>query len=108
MPVLHGGGQERDVRSGTLDAPAIRAFAAPVQIAFERRADEARRLATLRDDLIARITAAVSDAVLNGRPPGPGRLPSNAHFSFPAARGRAADAARRPGHRLLDRPGLHS
>ncbi len=89
VPVLHGGGQERDVRSGTLDAPAIRAFAVAVQVAFERRADEAKRLAALRDDLIAQVTAAVPDAVLNGEPPGPARLPGNAHFSFPGCEGDA-------------------
>ena len=89
VPVLHGGGQERDVRSGTLDAPAIRAFAAAVSTVAERRADEAKRLAALRDDLIAQVTAAVPDAVLNGEPPGPGRLPGNAHFSFPGCEGDA-------------------
>jgi cysteine desulfurase len=89
VPVLHGGGQERDVRSGTLDAPAIRAFAVAVGIACERRADEAKRLAALRDDLIAQVMAAVPDAVLNGEPPGPGRLPGNAHFSFPGCEGDA-------------------
>jgi cysteine desulfurase len=89
VPVLHGGGQERDVRSGTLDAPAIRAFAAAVAAVAERRADEAKRLAALRDDLIAQVTAAVPDAMLNGEPPGPGRLPGNAHFSFPGCEGDA-------------------
>jgi cysteine desulfurase len=89
VPVLHGGGQERDVRSGTLDAPAIRAFAVAVEIATERRSDEAKRLAELRDDLIAQVLAAVPDAVLNGAPPGPGRLPGNAHFSFPGCEGDA-------------------
>ncbi len=89
VPVLHGGGQERDVRSGTLDVPAIRAFAVAVEVATERRADEAKRLASLRDDLIAQIKAAVPDAVLNGAPPGPGRLPGNAHFSFPGCEGDA-------------------
>jgi cysteine desulfurase len=89
VPVLHGGGQERDVRSGTLDVPAIRAFAAAVQVATERRSDEAKRLAALRDDLIAQVLAAVPDAVLNGAPPGPGRLPGNAHFSFPGCEGDA-------------------
>jgi cysteine desulfurase len=89
VPVLHGGGQERDVRSGTLDAPAIRAFAVAVQIATERRADETKRLAALRDDLITGVLAAVPDAVLNGAPPGPGRLPGNAHFSFPGCEGDA-------------------
>jgi cysteine desulfurase len=89
VPVLHGGGQERDVRSGTLDVPAIRAFAVAVQEARERRAEEAGRQAALRDDLIAQITSAVPDAVLNGAPPGPGRLPGNAHFSFPGCEGDA-------------------
>jgi len=89
VPVLHGGGQERDVRSGTLDAPAIRAFAVAVEIATARRQDEAKRLAALRDDLIAQVLAAEPDAVLNGAPPGPGRLPGNAHFSFPGCEGDA-------------------
>ncbi len=89
VPVLHGGGQERDVRSGTLDVPAIRAFAVAVEVAAQRRVDEAKRLAALRDDLIAQVQAAVPDAVLNGLPGGPGRLPGNAHFSFPGCEGDA-------------------
>jgi cysteine desulfurase len=89
VPVMHGGGQERDVRSGTLDAPAIRAFAVAVEIATARRADETKRLAGLRDDLIAQVLAAVPDAILNGAPPGPGRLPGNAHLSFPGCEGDA-------------------
>ena len=89
VPVLHGGGQERDVRSGTLDAPAIRAFATAVVISAERREAEAKRLAVLRDDLIRQILDAVPGAVLNGPPPGPSRLPGNAHFSFPGCEGDA-------------------
>jgi cysteine desulfurase len=89
VPVLHGGGQERDVRSGTLDAPAIAAFAAAAQIAVKRQQEEAARLAALRDDLIGRVLAAVPDAILNGAPPGPGRLPGIAHFSFPGCEGDA-------------------
>jgi cysteine desulfurase len=89
VPVLHGGGQERDVRSGTLDAPAIAAFAAAAQIVVKHREEEAARVAALRDDLIDRVLAAVPDAVLNGAPPGPGRLPGNAHFSFPGCEGDA-------------------
>jgi cysteine desulfurase len=89
VPVLHGGGQERDVRSGTLDVPAIRAFAVAVEVTAQRRGDEAKRLGALRDDLIAQVQAAVPDAILNGLPPGPGRLPGNAHFSFPGCEGDA-------------------
>jgi len=89
VPVLHGGGQERDVRSGTLDVPAIRAFGVAVQEATQSRADEAKRVAALRDDLVAQVLTAVPDAVLNGPPPGRGRLPGNAHFSFPGCEGDA-------------------
>jgi cysteine desulfurase len=89
VPILHGGGQERDVRSGTLDAPAISAFATAVEISRLRRDGEAKRLAGLRDDLVAQVLAAVPDAVLNGAPPGPDRLPGNAHFSFPGCEGDA-------------------
>ncbi len=89
VPVLHGGGQESEVRSGTLDAPAIRAFAVAAAVMASRRDDEAARLAKLRDDLIAQVLAAVPDAILNGPPAGPGRLPGNAHFSFPGCEGDA-------------------
>ena len=91
VPVLHGGGQERDIRSGTLDAPAIRAFAVAVATSAARMQGEAKRLAALRDDLIRQVLTAVPDAILNGPPPGEGdaRLPGNAHFSFPGAEGDA-------------------
>ena len=89
VPVLHGGGQERDVRSGTLDTPAIRAFAVAAAVCAKRRTEEAERMAALRDDLVRQVLAAVPDAVLNGPPPGPGRLPGNAHFSFPGCEGDA-------------------
>jgi cysteine desulfurase len=89
VPVLHGGGQERDIRSGTLDAPAIRAFAVAAVTSAARRADEALRIGGLRDDLIRQVLGAVPDAVLNGPTPGAGRLPGNAHFSFPGCEGDA-------------------
>ena len=89
VPVLHGGGQERDIRSGTLDVPAIRAFAVAAVASAERRSLEAKRVAALRDDLIRQVLLAVPDAVLNGPPPGPDRLPGNAHFSFPGCEGDA-------------------
>jgi cysteine desulfurase len=89
VPVLHGGGQERDIRSGTLDAPGIRAFAVAAMISACRRTEEAQRLTALRDDLVRQVLAAVPDAVLNGPPPGQDRLPGNAHFSFPGCEGDA-------------------
>src|SRR4029077_5770702 len=68
VPVLHGGGQERDIRSGTLDTPPIRAFAVAPAVCAKHRAAEAVRLAALRDDLILQVLSAVPDAVLNGAP----------------------------------------
>ncbi|HEX6525044.1 MAG TPA: cysteine desulfurase family protein [Streptosporangiaceae bacterium] len=88
-PVLHGGGQERDIRSGTLDAPAIRAFAVAAVASARDQATAAKRMAELRDDLIRQVFAAVPDAVLNGAPPGPERLPGNANISFPGCEGDA-------------------
>lgn len=85
VPVLHGGGQERHVRSGTLDAPAIAAFAVAGRLAAERRADYAREIGSLRDDLVRAVLAAVPDAILGGDPDG--RLPANAHFTFPGCEG---------------------
>src|SRR4051812_17926439 len=85
-PLLHGGGQERDVRSGTVDVPGVAGLAAAAAVATERQPESAARLAALRDDLVERVQAAVPDAVLNGDR-GRGRLPGNAHFSFPGCEG---------------------
>ncbi|WP_030272447.1 cysteine desulfurase family protein [Streptomyces sp. NRRL B-24484] len=89
VPLLHGGGQERDVRSGTLDVPAAAGFAAAAALAVERRSDFATTVGALRDGLVAAVTAAVPDALLNGDPDPAGRLPANAHFSFPGCEGDA-------------------
>ncbi|MEU4267087.1 cysteine desulfurase family protein [Streptomyces sp. NPDC026092] len=85
VPVLHGGGQERHVRSGTLDAPAIAAFAVAGRLAAERREEYAREVGALRDKLVAAVRAAVPDAILGGDPDD--RLPANAHFTFPGCEG---------------------
>jgi cysteine desulfurase len=92
-PLLHGGGQERDVRSGTLDVAAIVGLAVAAVSAVGSREERAGRLAVLRDRLVAGIVDAVPDAQLNGvalddrLAEGPGRLPGNAHLSFPGAEG---------------------
>jgi len=89
VPLLHGGGQERDVRSGTLGTPAIAGLAAAAEIAVKRQPERAEQVAELRDDLIRRVVAAVPDAVLNGDPRLgiDRRLPGNVHFSFPGCEG---------------------
>ena len=86
VPVQHGGGQERDVRSGTLDTASIAGFAAAATACAETLQDEGARLSALRDRLIEGVHAAVPEAVLRGAP-GAGRLPGNAHFTFPGCEG---------------------
>jgi cysteine desulfurase len=86
-PLLHGGGQERQVRSGTLDTPAVAAFAVAGAYAAAHREEFAREIGALRDALIVAVRAAVPDAVLGGDPDPAGRLPANAHFSFPGCEG---------------------
>ncbi|MGK5173975.1 cysteine desulfurase family protein [Geodermatophilus sp. CPCC 205761] len=94
-PLLHGGGQERDVRSGTLDVAAIVGLQVATTAAVARRAEQATRLSRLRDRLVAGVMAEVPGVQLNGAPlddvvaGGPGRLPGNAHLSFPGAEGDA-------------------
>ncbi|MEV0346540.1 cysteine desulfurase family protein [Nonomuraea sp. NPDC050680] len=87
VSVMHGGGQERDVRSGTLDAPAIAALATAIRVAVGEQESLSRRLTALRDELIQRVRQAVPDVLLNGDPTD--RLPGNAHFSFPGCEGDA-------------------
>ena len=87
--LLHGGGQERDIRSGTVDPPAVAGFAAACRIAVDRQQEQAERLAVLRDRLVAGVLREVPDAVSNGDPePGPEhRLPAMAHLEFPGCEG---------------------
>jgi cysteine desulfurase len=87
VPLLHGGGQEREVRSGTLDVPAIHAFATAVRASVRGRAGHVETVGGLRDELIEAVLREVPDAVLNGARPGRDRLPGNAHFTFPGCAG---------------------
>ncbi|CAB4544219.1 unannotated protein [freshwater metagenome] len=75
--LLHGGGQERDIRSGTLNAPSIVAFAAAV----EAKLYDARKVAALRDSFESGVLHARPDAVINGK--GADRLPGISNITFP-------------------------
>lgn len=81
-PILHGGGHERGLRSGTLNVPGIVGFATAVRLAFGERDAEAVRLASLRDRLDAAIRGALDGVSRNGPPSGPDRLPGNLSLSF--------------------------
>lgn len=101
--LVHGGGQERDVRSGTLDVPAVAGFAAAVEVAVKEQAEHAARMTELQHRLVDAVRRAAPDAVLNGVSAGSTtgtspttdsgppvearRLPGNVHFSFPGCEG---------------------
>ncbi|MDX2541799.1 cysteine desulfurase family protein [Streptomyces sp. WI04-05B] len=85
VPLLHGGGQERHVRSGTLDVPAVASFAVAGRLAAEQQGWFAREIGALRDTLVTAVRTAVPDAILGGDPVD--RLPANAHFTFPGCEG---------------------
>ncbi len=84
-PVLHGGGQQRGLRSGTQDAAGAAAFAVAAELAVAELESESARLAALRDRLTSGILASVQGAELLGHPLG--RLPGNVHALFPGAAG---------------------
>lgn len=82
-PVLHGGGQERDVRSGTLDVAGIAGFAAALQVATAAQESERARLESLRARMVGAVLAAAPDAVVHG-PTEPGeRLPGVLNVELP-------------------------
>ena len=81
-PILHGGGQERDIRSGTLNAAGVISFVAAVQSAMRDREATAEKISALRKKLIAAIQSEIPDAKLNGVLDGP-TLPGIANISFP-------------------------
>ena len=88
-PIMHGGGQEREIRSGTLDVAATAGFAAAVEVATRNRVREEQRLRELRTDLVSAVLAGVPWAVSYGTPAERDRLPGIASIGFP---GCAADA----------------
>ncbi len=90
-PLLHGGGQERDLRSGTISVAAIAAFAKAVDIAVSGQAETTKRVERLRQRMVEGIQAIVPDAIVNGDPqPGADhRLPNIAHVTFPGCEGDA-------------------
>ncbi|WP_395242926.1 cysteine desulfurase family protein [Agromyces sp. MMS24-K17] len=99
-PLLHGGGQQRRIRSGTQDVAAAAAFAAAAQSAAAAREADAARLAALRDRLVDGVARIAPNATLSGDPDPAGRLPGNAHFAFAGCEGDSLLF-------LLDASGVH-
>ena len=80
QPIIHGGGHERGLRSGSLNVPGIVGFGEAAAIAVEERARESVRLASLRDRLTAGLKAALSGVVQIGDVER--RLPNTACLRF--------------------------
>jgi len=78
--LIHGGGQERGMRSGTLPTPLCVGLGEACEIARKEMPEETKRLTMLRDRLYNGITARLSDVVLNGE--GAPRIPGNLNLSF--------------------------
>jgi len=79
-PLLIGGGQEKKVRSGTVNVPAVIGMAAAFRFRKEEMAEEASRLTAMRNALWDRLTTTIAGASVNG--PRELRLPGNLNVSF--------------------------
>jgi cysteine desulfurase len=88
VPLLHGGGQERDVRSGTPDVAGAVAMAAAAKVAVDGLDANRSRVSELRDRLIDGVLSSIDDVDLNGAE-GDARLPGNTHFTFRGCEGDA-------------------
>ncbi|WES65003.1 cysteine desulfurase family protein [Microbacter sp. GSS18] len=86
-PLIHGGGQQRERRSGTEDVAGAVGLAVALELAEAERADAAARVAPLRDAFIARVLADIPSARLTGDPLD--RLPGTASFTFEGTSGEA-------------------
>jgi cysteine desulfurase len=90
-PIVHGGGQEQGLRSGTLPVPLCVGFGRACEIASVEREAQAARMRALRDRLLERIVAGVVEVEVNGHLEQ--RLPGNLHLTFPGVEGEALLAA---------------
>jgi len=95
--VIHGGGQERGLRSGTLNVAGIAGFGIAAEIAAKEVHEKADRVGALRDRLLERIRGTVSDVVINGSMEK--RVAGNLHVSIPGTEGETLLL-------LLDRAGI--
>ncbi len=82
--LLSGGSQEKSRRAGTENVPGIVGFGAACELTTRNFESVNRRIQTLRDGLIADVTAAIPGVCLNGDPAK--RLPGNAHFCIDGLR----------------------
>ncbi|MBW2992151.1 cysteine desulfurase [Candidatus Woesearchaeota archaeon] len=98
IPLLHGGGHEFKLRSGTENVPGVVGFAKAVKLAIDNK--HVIKMSVLRDRLINRVMESIPDVMLNGSK-GDKRLCNNANFSFEYVEGESIGA-------LLDAKGICS
>jgi cysteine desulfurase len=99
VPVIDGGGQERDLRSGTHNVAGIVGMAAALTATVAGRAAEAPRVAARRDRLVAGIVAGLPDGAVRLNGESAGKLVNNCHLAFPGVEAEALLL-------LLDRDGV--
>jgi len=85
VPLVHGGGQEHELRAGTENVAGAVGMAKALELAAARMADEAERIRTLRDRLVDTVTRAVPGSRLNGHPTR--RLPGHANLAIDGVEG---------------------
>jgi cysteine desulfurase len=85
QPIMHGGGQERKLRSGTENTPGIVGFGKAAEVGAREMEQESARVKGLRDKLISRVLAEIPSVTLNGHPEQ--RLPNNANVSIALVEG---------------------
>ncbi|HEX5253063.1 MAG TPA: cysteine desulfurase family protein [Mycobacterium sp.] len=88
VPLAHGGGQERDIRSGTADVAGAVGMAAAARISVDGLEVNSARLRALRDRLVDGVLGGIEDVSLNGARD-PLRVAGNAHFTFRGCEGDA-------------------
>ena len=79
-PLLHGGGQENNIRSGTLNVPGIVGFGTACELCEQEMEEEAKRITALREQLYHGLSKRIDRVYLNGHPTQ--RLPGNLNLSF--------------------------
>lgn len=86
-PIIHGGGHEKGLRSGTLATPNIVGFAKAVELSIKELAKEQKRAGELRDQLLQALLAAIPDAKVNGSMTH--RLAGNLNITLPSVESEA-------------------
>lgn len=85
VPLIHGGGQERGIRSGTENVPGIVGFGKACELASQQLDEHYEKLSSIRDELIDKVLTTIPESYLNGDREN--RLPNLVNFRFTAIEG---------------------